>query len=441
MALDGYFKKIQQRKLYSGERRKNSMGESFIFTPPQATELSLRSQIENLRKVDELVDLGPEEKNFLNNLTSELESKIDSVYSECSSNFSVLQNNDVDEILLQLKKELGEVEAESADLECEIEELQKRNVEEVDKLQSQLEKLCWSLDIEWQKSEKAKEGIDIETFHILDDLVESDSKFKLLELSHQIEKNRTNLKSLQDLDAVFKRFEAVEKIEDSLTGVRVIEIEGNSIRLALKTYIPFLDSVLRQQGIECVIEPLEINHELIIEFIDGTLELNNVEIFPNDVHIDEFINAAKSFRQLYPTFSIIKTRSTLEWFVRKVQERMALSTVRRFVLKNSDNSRHSLEYLNRDDMIVAHMVGGIDAFIKLPEGWPLSNMALKLTSLKSTSHSQEISLSFIGKVVEMANSLNPDLLHNVSFFTNSIEEILMQQMRLELQPNSKRHGE
>ena len=46
------------------------------------------------------------------------------------------------------------------------------------------------------------------------------------------------------------------------------------------------------------------------------------------------------------------------------------------------------------------MVGGIDAFIKLPQGWPLSDLALELISLKSTSqYSKEISLSFLCKIL------------------------------------------
>lgn len=46
---------------------------------------------------------------------------------------------------------------------------------------------------------------------------------KMLELNHRIEKSKTTLKSLQDLDSNIRRFEAAEKIEDVLTGLRVIE--------------------------------------------------------------------------------------------------------------------------------------------------------------------------------------------------------------------------
>lgn len=58
----------------------------------------------------------------------------------------------------------------------------------------------------------------------------------------------------------------------------MIEIEGNSIRLYLKTYIPYLEVVLRKQNIESIIEPLEMNHELIIETVDGTWEPKNFEV-------------------------------------------------------------------------------------------------------------------------------------------------------------------
>jgi len=84
-------------------------------------------------------------------------------------------------------------------------------------------------------------------------------------------------------------------------------------------------------------------------------------------------------------------------------------------------------------MIVAHMVGGVDAFIKMSQGWPVSNNALKLISLKSSSqHSKEISLSFLCKVEDVANSLDAQIRQNISSFVDAIEEILMQQTRAEL---------
>ncbi|KAL8525233.1 hypothetical protein ACS0TY_014745 [Phlomoides rotata] len=417
------------------------MSEPSSCLPSQPVDLkSLRSRITELGDVDGNSEHDTEAtQKLMNNIADELEKKINWISSEWSSNLSTLPSEDLDEILGQLKKEMGQVEGENIAVGQEIEELERRCVEDYDKVESELEKLQCSLEfIQVQSYEGSKENMQIDVSCHADDQAdfsnEHDYKFKMLELSHQIEKSRTTLKSLQDLDSIFKRFNAVEKIEDSLTGLKVIEIEGNSVRLSLKTYIPYLETILRQQEIENIIEPLEMNHELMIETLDGTWELKNVEIFPNDVYIGEIVDATKALRQLYPTFSVIENRSSLECFVRRVQDRIALSSLRRFVVKNANKSRHSFEYLDREDTIVTHVAGGIDAYIKLPQGWPLSDFALELISLKSTSqYSKEISLSFLCKIVGMANSSNTV---SISKFADSIEEMLMQQMREQLHPDT-----
>ena len=60
--------------------------------------------------------------------------------------------------------------------------------------------------------------------------------------------------------------------------------------------------------------------------------------------------------------------------------------------------RYSLEYSDRNEHIVAHMNGGIDAFIKLSRGWPIIGSPLKLISLKHSDKSKGISLSLFCKV-------------------------------------------
>ncbi|PWA84629.1 hypothetical protein CTI12_AA157800 [Artemisia annua] len=61
--------------------------------------------------------------------------------------------------------------------------------------------------------------------------------------------------------------------------------------------------------------------------------------------------------------------------------------------------RLSIEYEDRDEMTVAHMVDGVDAFINVPQGWLIANSTLKLLSLKGSSQSsKEVTLSFICKV-------------------------------------------
>lgn len=60
---------------------------------------------------------------------------------------------------------------------------------------------------------------------------------------------------------------------------------------------------------------------------------------------------------------------------------------------------HSFEYLDQDETIICSMIGGIDACIKVTQGWPLADSPLKLISLKSSDHyTKGVSLSLICKV-------------------------------------------
>ncbi|KAA8527909.1 hypothetical protein F0562_035222 [Nyssa sinensis] len=431
------------------------MGEPTEIIPsPEPLDLdTIRSRIRELSDIQRSSTDGPElstldSEHLLRDYAVQLESKINQIASEFSD-ISSLSVQDLGKLPLahayleHLKDELNSVEAEKAKFSNEIEDLTRTYAEDSTRLESDIEWLNCSLDyIALQGLDKAKadERVNCSTngdnqTNLLN--AHGDCKFKILELSHQIEKNKITLKSLQDLDCVFKRFEAIEKFEDELTGLKVIEFEGNCIRLSLRTYIPNLESLLSQQKIEGSIEALEQNHELLIEVVDGTMELKNVEIFPNDVYTGEIFDAAKSFRQLSSHLLMLETWSSLEWFVRRVQDRIILCTLRRFVVKCANKSRHSFEYLDRDEIIIAHMLGGVDAFMKVSQGWPLSNSALRLKSLKSSSHySKEISLSFLCKVEEVANSLDARIRQSLLSFVDAIEDILMQRMRVELQSDN-----
>ncbi|XP_058203941.1 uncharacterized protein LOC131318153 isoform X2 [Rhododendron vialii] len=399
---------------------------------------AIRSRITELREiygssndVTEEMTLSDSEE-LLKDCALQLTSKINQVLSEYSDD-GALAVDDLDAYLGQLKEDLNSVEVQNAKISSEIEDFMETYVEDSHRLENELEGLYCSLDsIASQGIEKVKaDGRADCPAHGEGELsyAKEDYKFKMLELSHQIEKNKITLKSLQDLDCTLKRYEAVEKIEDALTGLKVMEFEGNRIRLTLRTYIPTSESLLSQHKIEDITEPLERNHELVIEVLEGTLELKSVEIFPNDVYIGELIDATKSFRHFFSTMSMLEMRSPLEWFVRRVQDRIVLCTLRRLLVKFANKSR--------DEIIVAHMVGGVDAFIKMSQGWPVSNNALKLISLKSSSqYSKEISLSFLCKVEELANSLDAQIRQNISSFVDAVEKILMQQTLAELQSDN-----
>ncbi|GKA45725.1 hypothetical protein Tco_0738521 [Tanacetum coccineum] len=67
----------------------------------------------------------------------------------------------------------------------------------------------------------------------------------------------------------------------------------------------------------------------------------------------------------------------------KILELNSLIEKKHDILKTLENldytfRRLSIEHKDRDEMIVAHMVDGVDAFIKIPQGWPIANFALKV---------------------------------------------------------------
>ncbi|XP_071938271.1 uncharacterized protein [Coffea arabica] len=363
---------------------------------------SLQSQILELREIlrscNEDYEMGPSEvKELFQDQALEVQSNMDQIMAD-TSDINSLSLEGLAELSDHLKNELRSVESENAKIENELNELSRRYVEDSCQLESEVEGLSSFLDSIDKQGIQRRDG-DLQVDYSTNGKDQANrlkacdgSNIEILELSHQIEKSKSTLKSLQDLDYQVKIFEVVEKIEDALSGLKVLEFEGNSVRLSLTTYIPNMDNMICLQKVELSVEPSEQNHELLIEVVDGTLELKNAEIFPNDVYIGEIVDVAKSFR-------------------------------------------HSFEYLDRDEMIVAHMVGGIDAFIRLAQGWPIASAPLNLLTLKSSSnYSKEISLSFLCKVVDVANSLDEHLRYDISSFADGIEEILLQQMRTEGQP-------
>lgn len=70
------------------------------------------------------------------------------------------------------------------------------------------------------------------------------------------------------------RLDAAEQVEDALTGLKVLEFDGNFIRLQLRTHIPKLDGLVGQH----TNEPFELIHELLIHLKDKTTEITKVEV-------------------------------------------------------------------------------------------------------------------------------------------------------------------
>ncbi|PON57241.1 reverse transcriptase-like protein [Trema orientale] len=346
-------------------------------------------ELENmLRDFEDDVSDSDSEK-LLQDYSLNFQNRMEEIGSEWSD-VGFLTDKDFDECLKRLGDELHSVVAESTKISQEIEVLETTHAEDYNRLEIEFEGLKCSLDYAaLQDLEKAKLGASEDHSNSMN--VYGSNKLELLELENQIKKKSIILKSLEDLDCLRKWFDAIEQIEDAFTGVKVIAFDENCIRLSLQTFIPKLESILSQQKIEAINVPEEVKHELMIEVFEGTVDQKNVEIFPSDVYINDIVNAAKNFG-------------------------------------------YSLEYLDKDEIILAHLAGGVDALIKASQGWPQSSSLLQLISLKSSDNdSKGISLSFLCKVKEAVNLLAANIRQNLSSFVDAVEKILVKQMQLQLQ--------
>ncbi|CAH8362017.1 unnamed protein product [Eruca vesicaria subsp. sativa] len=359
----------------------------------------------------------------------QLETKVKEIVGDYCYYVDSMDVEDSDAYLEYLRKELHSAEAESAKVSQEIERLSMSHAQDSTRLDSDLEGLLFSLHfLSSQDVENSKENPPSSSSMDVCD-ADYDDKFKMFELENQIEEKKVILKSLEDLDSVRKRLDAAEQVEDALIGLKVLEFDGNFIRLQLQTYVPELNGLHTTEASELI-------HELLIYLKDKTTEITKVEMLPNDVYIGDIIDAADSFRQIRLHSALLDTRSSLQWLVAKVQERIVLTTLRESMVRSSKTIRHTFKYYDKDETIVAHIAGDIDAFLKVSDGWPLLNSPLKLASLKnSDNHSNGISLSLICKVEELANSLDLQTRQNLSSFMDAIEKILVQQSREELHSN------
>nr|AFK42734.1 unknown [Lotus japonicus] len=387
----------------------------------------LRSRIAEIRKIcngdDESNPLDGH--NLLKDCALHVQSRVQQIASQFSD-FHSLGIQDLDAYLEHLKEEFNKVEVETTHVATEIELLATTHKDESILLEAKLEELECCLDYasKDQKTSEATEGFDSPM--LADDCLNStivniDKNLEQFVLDNKIEEMNLNIKSLEDLQCKVKWFDAVQQIEDELVGLKVLEFDENCIKLSLRTYMPTVGGSSYTERVEDGIDVRELNHELLIE-VEGNMKLKNVQVFPNDIHVNDIVDAAKSV-----------SKFSLQWFIQKVQDRIILNKLRHLAVKDANKSRYSLEYLDKDETIVAHMFRGIDAFIKLSHGWPIFDSPLKLISIKGSDILKRSPLSFHCKVKNLANSLDIHIRQNISSFVDAVEKVLIEQLQLDPQ--------
>ncbi|OEL16844.1 hypothetical protein BAE44_0022139 [Dichanthelium oligosanthes] len=220
-------------------------------------------------------------------------------------------------------------------------------------------------------------------------IADKDCIYEVLELDHQIGKSNMNLKMLQNLQSV----DEIWQLKSMLLpfGAKVLDFKGNCLRMFLKA--PTLaDCVIYGQKLNCALDSFISDHELQIEVEEGNMEPKNLQIFPDDVCVDILIKSLESSREVISS-------PTLGWLIQQCQRRFILNALRRSLVNDANNSRHSFEYFDKEEVIIAHLDRGIDASIKISSDWPLCSYGLKLISIRNSgTHPKNIASTLLSKI-------------------------------------------
>jgi uncharacterized protein YdcH (DUF465 family) len=320
-----------------------------------------------------------------------------------------------------LTKEIRSVEEENTKIDLEIDRLMHTFATDARKVETDLEECDYLLKYAGNDGGQSGElnSSRVSSF--------KHQEFEILELDRQIEESQSRLKIMQDLDNALTSVDTLAEANSMLSDVKVLEVKDNCIRLFITGPIFTSNGLLMGHKLDFSIEkPINSDHELLIEFAEGNMEMKKMEIFPDDVSLNEIFDTIKSSCR---DFHLADT-SFLGCIVRLIQHQILLCTARRLMLKDANKARHSFEYSERDKMVTVHLAGGIDAFIEVPLNWPLSSAALILLSIKnSSSHSQNLTLPLVGRVKARANSLEHPR-HHLVRFADAIEDILVQEMQI-----------
>jgi len=213
--------------------------------------------------------------------------------------------------------------------------------------------------------------------------------YEVLELDHQITRSKMNLKMLQNLQSV----DEIGQLRSMVLpfGAKELDFKDNCLRIFLKATTWTSDCVIYGQKLDCAIDLVISDHELLIEVDERNMEPKNLKIFPDDVCVDILIERLESFRE------VISSRA-LGWLSQQCQGRFIINVLRRSLVNDANNSRHSFEYFDKEDVIISHLDRGIDASIKISFDWPLCSYGLKLISIRNSgTHPTNIASSLLSK--------------------------------------------
>uniref|UniRef100_A0ACD5UPU5 Uncharacterized protein n=1 Tax=Avena sativa TaxID=4498 RepID=A0ACD5UPU5_AVESA len=389
---------------------------------------AIRSRFEQLSALwkgdeeEEPVDAAAEEDAVLA-LRSECEVDLQAV-DAWDSSAAALGSDGLAAYLEWLRKEVSSTEEENRKLSGEISAIEETLLKDMILLDAVIESLEPSLDTIDSEGLKHLEASSDSNLNQTD--IEKDYMYEVLELDYQIEKSEMDLSLLQIQSTSMQMDEEMSQLQSLFSVPKFLGCKGNSLRVFLKAPMLTSDCVFFGQKLDFVVNSFVSDHELLIEVDEGIMELKKVQIFPADVSVNFLFEKLKSSREVISVPS-------LGWLIRQCQQQIIINILRQSLVNNANNSRHSFEYLDKDEAVVAHLAGAIDVFLKLPADWPLSSYGLKLISIRNSgTQPTNITLNLLCKTKELANGLELQTRRNLVRFVDAVEGILLREMQSEL---------
>ncbi|KAL5214635.1 hypothetical protein ABZP36_003787 [Zizania latifolia] len=385
--------------------------------------------------VEEAASAAAAPADSVRDLRSEYEEALQ-VVDAWASSVTALGSDDLDAFMEWLRKEVSLAEEENHKLSGEICSIAETTVKDTIQLDADIAALGSSLkkiDSEGLKHLEASHTVElsISTDSCRNQTnVDKDYKYELLELGHQLEKSEKDLKLLEIQSSSLQKAEAMWELESMFSEAKILDFKDNCLRVFLKAPVLSSESLMYGHKLDCSVNSNVSDHELLIE-VEGNMEPKKVQIFPDDICVDILIDKLKSSREVI-------SAPPLGWLIRQFQHHIVINTLRRSLVNDANNSRHSFEYFDKNETIVAHLAGGIDAFIKISSDWPLSSYGLKLISIhNSGTQSTDITSILLCKTKELANGLELQTRRHLVTFVDAIEDILLREMRSQLHSSSK----
>ncbi|NP_001167803.1 uncharacterized protein LOC100381501 [Zea mays] len=242
-----------------------------------------------------------------------------------------------------------------------------------------------------------------------------------LELDHQIEKSTMELEILQHLQRDDEMFQLESKLLPF--GAKILDFKDDCLRMFLKAPILTSDCEIYGQKFNCSIDSFISDHELLIEIDKINMEPKKVQIIPDDMSVDILIERMESSRDTVCS-------PTLIWLIQQCQHQSIINALRRSLVNDANSSRHCFEYLNKKEMIVAHLDRGIDVSIKMSSDWPLCSYGLKLISIRNAGdRPTNIASTILCKTKELANELEPQIRQHLLTLVDAVEDIIIRELR------------